>query len=107
MNCTGGDPAFDFSAAYFSIPRESGPTYDGNVFGSNGLSWLATYFSFASHSTSLSRELIAGITTFTTMSYIVVVNPAILASAGIPEGSSFVATALVAAIGCFLMGLYA
>ena len=40
------------------------------------------------------------------MSYIVVVNPAILASAGIPEGASFTATALVAAIGCYLMALY-
>ena len=71
------------------------------------LHWLTTYFSFASNKTSLSRELIAGLTTFTTMSYIVVVNPAILASAGIPEGPSFIATALVAAVGCYLMGLYA
>ena len=71
------------------------------------MSWLATYFSLDSHKTTVSRELIAGITTFTTMSYIVVVNPAILASAGIPEGPSFVATALVAAVGCYLMGLYA
>jgi AGZA family xanthine/uracil permease-like MFS transporter len=40
------------------------------------------------------------------MSYIVVVNPAILASAGIPEGASFTATALVAVIGCYLMAFY-
>ncbi len=41
------------------------------------------------------------------MSYIVVVNPAILSSAGIPEGPSFVATALVATFGCYLMAFYA
>jgi adenine/guanine/hypoxanthine permease len=41
------------------------------------------------------------------MSYIVVVNPAILSSAGIPEGPSFVATVLVAAVGCYLMAFYA
>src|SRR5258708_16548081 len=41
------------------------------------------------------------------MSYIVVVNPAILSAAGIPEGPSFVATVLAAIFGCVLMGLYA
>ncbi len=68
---------------------------------------LVRYFSFNQHKTSLSREIIAGLTTFTTMSYIVVVNPAILSSAGIPEGPSFVATALVATFGCYLMAFYA
>lgn len=65
------------------------------------------WFGFDSHGTTFSRELIAGLTTFTTMSYIVVVNPAILAAAGIPAGPSFVATALVAAFGCYFMALYA
>jgi AGZA family xanthine/uracil permease-like MFS transporter len=41
------------------------------------------------------------------MSYIVVVNPAILSSAGIPEGPSFVATALVCVFGCYFMAFYA
>jgi AGZA family xanthine/uracil permease-like MFS transporter len=49
----------------------------------------------------------AGLTTFTTMSYIIVVNPAILSAAGIPAGPSFVATALAAVFGCLVMGLYA
>lgn len=70
-------------------------------------SGLSQYFSFGQHKTSLSREIVAGLTTFTTMSYIVVVNPAILSSAGIPEGPSFVATALIAAVGCYLMAFYA
>jgi len=41
------------------------------------------------------------------MSYIVVFNPAILSTAGIPEGPSFVATVLVAVAGCYLMAFYA
>lgn len=64
-------------------------------------------FSLQQHNTTLAREIIAGLTTFTTMSYIVVVNPAILANAGIPIGPSFVATVLASVFGCVLMGLYA
>jgi AGZA family xanthine/uracil permease-like MFS transporter len=64
-------------------------------------------FDLNKHNTSPSREIIAGLTTFTTMSYIVVVNPAILANAGIPIGPSFVATVLAAVFGCLLMALYA
>jgi AGZA family xanthine/uracil permease-like MFS transporter len=64
-------------------------------------------FSLQQHGTTISREIIAGLTTFTTMSYIVVVNPAILANAGIPMGPSFVATVLAAVFGCVLMAVYA
>ncbi|HZL66487.1 MAG TPA: NCS2 family permease, partial [Candidatus Limnocylindrales bacterium] len=60
------------------------------------MSWLNAWFGFDRHRTSLGREVVAGLTTFTTMSYIVVVNPAILSTAGIPAGPSFVATVLVA-----------
>ena len=71
------------------------------------MNWLSARFALDQHRTTFSREIIAGLTTFTTMSYIVVVNPAILASAGIPEGPSFVATVLVAAFGCYFMAFYA
>ena len=64
-------------------------------------------FKLQANKTTLTREVIAGVTTFTTMSYIVVVNPAILANAGIPVGPSFVATVLASVFGCLLMGLYA
>ena len=64
-------------------------------------------FNFAGHHTTPGREVVAGLTTFTTMSYIVVVNPAILSAAGIPQGPSFVATVLVAAFGCYFMAFYA
>src|SRR5262245_24280925 len=65
------------------------------------------FFRLEQHGTTVSREVIAGLTTFTTMSYIVVVNPAILSHAGIPPGPSFVATVVAAVFGCALMGLYA
>jgi len=68
---------------------------------------LNAWFSLDRHGTTLSREVIAGLTTFATMSYIVVVNPAILSAAGIPEGPSFVATVLVAVLGCYFMAFYA
>jgi AGZA family xanthine/uracil permease-like MFS transporter len=71
------------------------------------LNRLDALFGFESNRTTLSREVVAGLTTFTTMSYIVVVNPAILSAAGIPEGPSFVATVLVAVFGCYFMAFYA
>src|SRR5271157_2778563 len=71
------------------------------------LSSLNSLFAFDQHGTTVGREVIAGLTTFTTMSYIVVVNPAILSAAGIPEGPSFVATVLVAVSGCYFMAFYA
>ena len=71
------------------------------------MSAFERFFRLEQHGTTLSREVIAGLTTFTTMSYIVVVNPAILGNAGIPVGPSFVATVVAAVFGCTLMGLYA
>ncbi len=68
---------------------------------------LDTVFGLRRNGATASREVVAGLTTFTTMSYIVVVNPAILAVAGIPEGPSLVATILTAVAGCYLMAFYA
>lgn len=68
---------------------------------------IADFFEFKKHKTTLSREVIAGITTFMTMAYIIVVNPKILEVAGIPFGPSMVATILSAFFGTMLMGVYA
>lgn len=65
------------------------------------------YFEFEKHRTSFRHEIIGGVTTFMTMSYIIVVNPKILEAAGIPFGASMVATILTATFGTLLMGLYA
>ena len=64
-------------------------------------------FHIAQRGSTVRREVLGGITTFVTMAYIIVVNPAILAAAGIPVGPSTVATILTAAFGSLLMGLYA
>ncbi len=68
---------------------------------------IGRFFDFERHSTNLRREILAGVTTFVTMSYIIAVNPAILKAAGIPEGPSMVATIAIAVFGCTLMGLVA
>lgn len=53
------------------------------------------------------REILAGLTTFLTMSYIIAVNPQILGETGMDAGALVTATCLAAAIGCFLMGFIA
>jgi len=68
---------------------------------------LQSIFQLQEHGTSVRREVLAGLTTFTTMSYIIVVNPAVLKAAGIPAGPSMVATILAAVFGCLLMAFYA
>jgi len=64
-------------------------------------------FDPAAHGSTIRTEVLAGVTTFLTMAYIVVVNPGILAIAGIDHGAAFVATCVAAAIGSAAMGLYA
>lgn len=64
-------------------------------------------FHIAERGSSVRAEVVGGITTFVSMAYIIVVNPAILEFAGIPPGPSTVATILTAAFGTLLMGLYA
>ncbi len=65
------------------------------------------YFRIAERGSSWTREVLGGVTTFATMAYIIVVNPAILAFAGLPTGPSTVATILASVVGCLLMGFYA
>ncbi|GLX80475.1 adenine permease [Thalassotalea insulae] len=64
-------------------------------------------FALNAHHTSIKQEIIAGITTFLTMAYIIFVNPTMLAATGMDHGAIFVATCLAAALGCFIMGLLA
>ncbi|PAY02039.1 guanine permease [Pseudoalteromonas sp. HM-SA03] len=68
---------------------------------------LERLFSLQAMHTNVRTEVIAGLTTFVTMVYIVFVNPAMLAEAGMDHGAAFVATCIAAAIGCFIMGLWA
>src|SRR2546427_916340 len=66
---------------------------------------LERLFDLRGHGTSLRTEVIAGLTTFLTMAYIVVVNPVILGAAGMPVAAVAVATFLPAGFGSILMGL--
>ncbi len=68
---------------------------------------LQRYFDLAGRGTTVRTELLAGLTTFLTMAYIVVVNPLILGSAGMPVAAVAAATCLAAGFGCILMGLVA
>ena len=65
------------------------------------------YFKLAENQTSVKQELLGGLTTFMTMAYIVVVNPQILAQAGMPAEGVVFATCLSAAVATLVMGLYA
>jgi adenine/guanine/hypoxanthine permease len=71
------------------------------------MEFLEKRFKLKENNTNVKTEVLAGVTTFMTMAYILVVNPNILGDAGMDKGAVFVATALSAFIGCMLMGLLA
>jgi AGZA family xanthine/uracil permease-like MFS transporter len=71
------------------------------------MKFLDSYFKLTEHNTNIKTEIIAGITTFLTMAYIIFVNPSILSEAGMDYGAVFVATCLAGAIGCLIMGILA
>lgn len=68
---------------------------------------LEQYFCFAEHKTTWRTELLAGLTTFITMAYIIFVNPSILSETGMPIAAVTMATCLCAAFGSVLMGALA
>jgi AGZA family xanthine/uracil permease-like MFS transporter len=68
---------------------------------------LETFFKLKENGTDVRTELVAGLTTFLTMAYIIFVNPQILGTAGVPKESVFVATCLVSALGTAVMAFYA
>jgi len=64
-------------------------------------------FKLKENGTNLRTEIIAGLTTFFAMAYIIAVNPGILSQSGLPWGAAFLATIIAAAIGTLVMGLFA
>ena len=68
---------------------------------------LERLFQLNAHNTTIRTEILAGITTFLTMAYILFVNPAILGETGMDKGAVFVATCLAAALGSAIMGVIA
>ena len=71
------------------------------------MSFLERTFQLSAKETTARTEVLAGATTFVTMAYIVLVNPAILSQTGMPAAGVAAATCLAAGIGCILMGLVA
>ena len=69
--------------------------------------FLDNFFKTKSHNTDIQTEIVAGITTFITMAYIIFVNPQMMAQTGMDHGAIFVGTCLAAAIACLFMGLFA
>ncbi len=68
---------------------------------------MEDFFKLKEHGTDVKTEVIAGLTTFMTMAYILAVNPSILGATGMDTGAIFTATALASAIGSFCMALFA
>ncbi|WP_420839707.1 solute carrier family 23 protein [Colwellia maritima] len=73
----------------------------------NDAGGIARFFKLSEHKTNIKTEIMAGITTFVTMSYIMFLNPIIMSKTGMPFDGLFLATCLGAAIATILMGLYA
>ncbi|MBC7338918.1 MAG: NCS2 family permease [Firmicutes bacterium] len=69
--------------------------------------WLERKFALSANRTTMRTEVLAGLTTFMTMAYIIFVNPSILKDAGMDFGAVMVATCLSSAAACLIMGLYA
>ena len=64
-------------------------------------------FDIKGTNSSIKKEVIGGLTTFFAMSYIIITNPSILSSSGVPRGAVFIATILASIIGTLIMGLFA
>ncbi|WMC10989.1 NCS2 family permease [Oceanimonas pelagia] len=69
--------------------------------------FLDRLFKLSAHGTTVKTELVAGLTTFITMAYIIFVNPNIMSASGMDSGAVFVATCIGAAVATLFMGLYA
>lgn len=68
---------------------------------------MVKFFKLRENNTNIRTEMVAGVTTFLTMMYIVIVNPVILSSAGVPFDQVFVATIIAAIVGTVYMGIFA
>ena len=68
---------------------------------------LEKYFDFKGHRTNMKTEIVAGVSTFLTMAYILALNPIILADGGFDFGGIFTATVIATALACFIAAFYA
>src|SRR5690554_2761073 len=68
---------------------------------------MDSFFKLKEHDTKVSTEVVAGLTTFFAMAYIIFVNPDMLSQTGMPYGAVFLATIIASVIGTLVMGLFA
>ncbi|MDO5829014.1 MAG: NCS2 family permease, partial [Methanocorpusculum sp.] len=68
---------------------------------------LEKFFHLKENNTKVSTEILAGVTTFFAMAYILAVNPNVLGASGMPTGAVYLATVIATVIGCLLLGLFA
>lgn len=68
---------------------------------------MEKFFKLKEHGTTVSTEVVAGITTFFAMAYIIFVNPQMLSQTGMPFGAVFLATIIASVVGTLIMGLFA
>ena len=68
---------------------------------------LDNYFNYKKHKTDFRTEVVAGVSTFLTMAYIMFLNPVILSDGGFDFGGVFTATACATALACFIAAFYA
>ena len=68
---------------------------------------LKQYFQFKERNTNYTTEIIAGITTFLTMAYIIILNPSVLSKTGMDFDGVFFATIIASVVGCLFMGIFA
>ncbi|MCM3607628.1 NCS2 family permease [Cupriavidus pauculus] len=87
--------------------RPDGPSASARLQPGANQNFVERVFRLREHDTNVRTEILAGVTTFLTMAYIIFVNPSILGDAGVPKDAVFVATCLAAAIGTLIMGFYA
>jgi adenine/guanine/hypoxanthine permease len=87
--------------------QEQRPTTDSAVYPPEGTHLLERFFKLPENASNVRQELLGGLTTFMTMAYIVVVNPQILAQAGVPAEGVVFATCISSAAASLVMGLYA
>ena len=71
------------------------------------ITWIKKFFKIEERNTSIRTEVLAGLTTFLAMAYILPVNSGMLSGAGVPFGGVFFATAVASAMACLIMGLVA
>jgi len=92
---------------HFKNPSKLNASHRRTDLSGRVLAPIERYFEFGKLNTTWKTEILAGITTFITMAYIVFVNPSILKDAGMPVPAVFAATCLAAAFGTILMGAFA